>query len=78
MTIQEYRRKTGEWFRGKEATTNKEIKNNGGDVIIKGDTIVFTGKNGRGGFSIRSKTSGVSISQVDFQSIDFDFSLNAL
>jgi len=76
MKIQEYKRKTGEWFRGKEATTNKEIKNNGGGVIPSGDTVVFSGKSGRGGFSIMSKTNGVSISQVDYRSIDFDFRLN--
>ena len=78
MTIQEYKRKSGEWFSGKEAKTNKDIKNNGGGIIHSGDTIVFSGKSGRGGFNIMSKTNGVGISQVDFQSIDFDFSLNAL
>jgi len=78
MTIQEYKRKSGDWFRGKEAITNKEIRNNGGGIIPKGDTIVFTGKSGRGGFNIMSKTNSVSISQVSYQSIDFDFSLNAL
>ena len=78
MTIQEYKRKSGEWFRGKEATINRDIKNNGGGLIPKGDTIVFTGKSGRGGFNIMSKTNGVRITQVGYQSIDFDFFLNAL
>jgi len=78
MTVQEYRKKSGDWFRGKEATTNREIKNISGGVIPKGDTIVFTGKSGRGGFNIMSKTNGVTISQVSYQAIDFDFSLNAV
>lgn len=78
MTIQEYRRKSGNWFRGKQGITNKQLRNRGGGVIEKGDTIVFEGKSGKGGFNIRSKTNGVSISQVDYRFIDFDFSLNAL
>ena len=77
MTIQEYKRKSGEWFRGKEAKTNRDIKNNGGELIPKGDTIVFTGKSGRGGFNIMSKTNKVSISQVSYQAIDLDFSVYA-
>ena len=78
MTIQQYKSKTGYWFRGKQGTTNMLLRNKGGEVIEKGDTIVFEGKSGKGGFNIRSKTNRVSILKVDYRSIDFDFSLNTL
>ncbi len=73
MTNKEYRKKSGEWFRGKEAKTNRDIQNLGGELIPSGDTVVITGKNGRGGFNIRSKTNGVSITRVNYLSIDLDF-----
>lgn len=44
-------------------------------ISPNGLPIVYVG---RGGFNIMSKTNGVSISQVSYQSIDFDFSVNAL
>ena len=76
MTVKEYRRKTGEWFKGKEATTNKELRNYGGEKIRKGEVVILEGKCGRGGFLIMSKSSGVTISEVSYRDIDFDFSTN--
>jgi hypothetical protein len=73
MSINEYKKHSGDWFYGKFGTTNKEIRNNGGGIIPKNDTIIFRGKSGHGGFNIRSVTNGVSISQVSYLSIDFDF-----
>ena len=73
MTYQEYKRNSGDSVRGKEGTTNRTIKNNGGEIIEKGETIIFTGKSGRGGFNIRSKTTNVSISQVNYEAVEISF-----
>lgn len=69
MTLTEYRKHNGDWFRGKKATVNKQVRNNGGYIIDAGEIVVISGKSGRGGFNIRSE-KGISISQVNWQSID--------
>ena len=71
MTAAQYRSRTAKWFAGKVGKTKRIIINNAGDIIHYGDKVTILGKSR--GFRIRSKTTGVEISRVDFQSIDFDF-----
>lgn len=69
MELKEYKRKTGNWFSGKTAIANIEIKNCAGDVINKGEKVIISCKSGKGGFNIRSE-AGVYISQVSPGKID--------
>lgn len=73
MTEKEYRKHTGAYFTGKKGIANRDIRNRAGHIINAGETVIISGKNGRGGFNIMGEISSVSISRVHFSVIDFDF-----
>lgn len=72
MTKTEYVKLTGAKARGLLATINKTIRNKGGEIITKGETVVLMGKSGRGGFNVNS-VNGVGINRVDYSTVEILF-----
>ncbi len=70
MTKKDYIKYTGKFLEGKKGITLEQIKNRGGSIIEKGEVVTFSGKSGKGGFNIRSVKTAISISSVDYESVD--------
>lgn len=68
MTKSFFKSRNSKFFEGKTAIMLKQIQNNGGQIIEKGE-IVTLGPKYRG-FRITSR-KGISISQVPFTDLNF-------